>query len=118
MAEAYLKSEGISSAWAWNAGILWKMGSGFSFGASYRSDFTINGDGNASFTQVPTGYPEFDGLLGTIFPFDGTVPIEATIAFSGFLECRSRVAEREVDHLGPVRGDGVERLRGSSHHLP
>ena len=84
VAETNLQSDGINSAWAWNAGILWKMGAGFSFGASYRSEFTITGDGNASFTQVPTGYPEFDGLLGTIFPFNGTVPIEATINFPDF----------------------------------
>ncbi len=66
VAETNLKSEGLSSAWAWNAGFLWKMGGGFSFGASYRSEFTINGDGNAVFTQVPTGNAEFDGLLGSI----------------------------------------------------
>jgi long-chain fatty acid transport protein len=45
VAEANLKSEGVNSAWAWNAGILWKMGGGFSFGASYRSEFTINEGG-------------------------------------------------------------------------
>jgi len=84
VAEASLKSEGLSSAWAWNAGILWKMGSGFSFGLSYRSGFTINGDGKATFTQMPTGYADFDGLLSTFFPFDDKVPIEATIAFPDF----------------------------------
>ena len=84
VAEAGLKSEGLSSAWAWNAGILWKMGSGFSFGLSYRSGFTINGDGKATFTQIPTGYADFDGLLATFFPFDDKVPIEATIAFPDF----------------------------------
>ncbi len=84
VAETNLKSDGINAAWAWNAGILWKMGAGFSFGASYRSEFTINGDGEASFTQVPTGNPEFDGLIGTFLPFDGAVPIEASIAFPDF----------------------------------
>jgi long-chain fatty acid transport protein len=84
VAQAHLKSEGLNSTWAWNAGLLWKIGGGFSVGASYRSDFTINGDGNATFTQVPTGYPEFDALLPTIFPFDGEVPIEASIAFPDF----------------------------------
>jgi long-chain fatty acid transport protein len=84
VAEATLKGEGINSAWAWNAGILWKMGGGFSFGASYRSAFTINGDGKADFTQIATGYADFDGLLGTYFPFDSKVPIEATIAFPDF----------------------------------
>ncbi len=84
VADASLKSEGLNSAWAWNAGILWKMGGGFSFGASYRSDFTVNGDGKADFTQVPTGYADFDGLLAANFPFDNKVPIEATIAFPDF----------------------------------
>jgi long-chain fatty acid transport protein len=84
IAQAHLKSEGLNSAWAWNAGLLWKMGGGFSVGASYRSEFTIDGDGKAAFTQIPTGYPEFDGLLGGIFPFDGKVPIEASIAFPDF----------------------------------
>ena len=84
VAETNLKSEGLSSAWAWNAGILWKIGGGFSFGASYRSEFTINGDGKATFTQVPTGFQEFDGLLGTFLPFDQNLPIEASIAFPDF----------------------------------
>ena len=84
VAEANLQSEGLSSAWAWNAGILWKIGGGFSAGASYRSDFTINGDGEAQFTQVPTSYADFDGLLAANFPFDSKVPIEATLAFPDF----------------------------------
>jgi long-chain fatty acid transport protein len=84
VAEADLQSEGLNSAWAWNAGLLWKMGAGFSLGASYRSEFTINGDGEATFTQIPTGNPEFDGLLGTLLPFDGGVPIESSIAFPDF----------------------------------
>jgi long-chain fatty acid transport protein len=84
VAEANLKSEGLNAAWAWNAGILWKIGSGFSFGASYRSAFTINGDGKASFTQIPTGYADLDGLIDTFFPFDGKVPVEASIAFPDF----------------------------------
>jgi len=84
VAEASLKGEGMNTDWAWNAGILWKMGGGFSFGLSYRSAFTVNGSGKATFTQIPTGYTDFDGLLNTFFPFDGKVPIEASIAFPDF----------------------------------
>jgi long-chain fatty acid transport protein len=84
VADANLKGEGLNSDWAWNAGILWKIGGGFSFGASYRSEFTINGGGKATFTQIPTGYAEFDGLINTFFPFDEKVPIEASIAFPDF----------------------------------
>ncbi len=84
VAEVSLKGEGVNSAWAWNAGILWKMGGGLSVGASYRSQFTVNGDGRGSFTQIPTGYADFDGLLSTFFPFGEQVPIEASIAFPDF----------------------------------
>ena len=42
VAEASLKGEGMNSDWAWNAGILWKMGGGFSIGLSYRSAFTLS----------------------------------------------------------------------------
>ncbi len=84
VAEAELKSEGMNAAWAWNAGLLWKLGNGFQLGAVYRSDFTVSGDGKATFTQIPTGYPDLDGMLGTIFPFEDKVPIEATIAFPDF----------------------------------
>jgi long-chain fatty acid transport protein len=84
VAETTLKSDGLNSAMAWNAGLLWKMGGGFSFGASYRSAFTINGDGNAVFTQIQSGYPEFDGLVGAFLPFDDELPIEATIEFPDF----------------------------------
>jgi len=84
VAEAELKSEGVNAAWAWNAGLLWKVGNGFQVGALYRSDFTVSGDGKANFTQIPTGYADLDGMLGTIFPFEESVPIEATIAFPDF----------------------------------
>jgi len=84
VALAELKSEGMNAAWAWNAGLLWKVGKGFQVGALYRSEFTVSGDGKANFTQIPTGYADLDGMLGTIFPFDGEVPIEATIKFPDF----------------------------------
>lgn len=84
VAETNLKGTGTNSAWAWNAGILWKMGSGFSLGASYRSDFTITGGGRGFFTQIPTGYPELDAMLGTLIPFDEDLPITAEIAFPDF----------------------------------
>jgi long-chain fatty acid transport protein len=84
VAEVRLKSDGINSAWAWNAGLLWKIGAGFTFGASYRSEFTITGEGTGKFSQMPTGYPEFDAVLGTFLPFDENLPITASFAFPDF----------------------------------
>ena len=63
---------------------MWKIGSGFSLGALYRSEFSITGEGYGTFSQIPTGYPEFDAAVGSFLPFDGDVPIEATIDFPDF----------------------------------
>ena len=85
VAQAHLYSEGYgNTAFAWNAGFLWKIGAGFQFGALYRSDFTIDGEGKGSFTQYGTGYPELDGLVASIFPFDENVPITTSIEFPDF----------------------------------
>jgi len=84
VAEMDLKSDGINSAWAWNAGLLWKIGAGFTFGASYRSEFNITGEGTGKFSQMPTGYPEFDAVLGAFIPLDEDLPITASIAFPDF----------------------------------
>ena len=84
VAELNLKSDGINSAWAWNAGLLIKLGAGFQLGASYRSEFTITGEGTGKFSQMPTGYPEFDAVLGTFLPFDENLPITASFVFPDF----------------------------------
>jgi long-chain fatty acid transport protein len=84
VAQADLKSTGTNAAWAWNAGILWKLGGGFSLGANYRSDFTVNGNGEGYFTQYSTGYPEFDAAVGALIPFDQDLPLTAEIAFPDF----------------------------------
>lgn len=85
VADAYLRTSGTSNTTVtWNTGLLWKMGSGFQLGALYRSGYTIDFEGKGTFTQIPTGYQDFDGLLGTIFPFDEDVPITTTIEFPDF----------------------------------
>jgi long-chain fatty acid transport protein len=55
--------------WGWNAALLGKLGGGLSFGASYRSNVKINYKGNASFTQFPTGYDDFDAIVASQIPF-------------------------------------------------
>ena len=53
--------------------------SGFSLGAMYRSEFSITGEGNGTFTQIPTGYPEFDAAVaaccGHVLPSEERRPI-------------------------------------------
>jgi len=84
VAEATLETSSINSAFAWNVGLLWKIGGGFSIGGVYRSSFTIDYEGDGDFTQIMTGYPEFDAVIGSVLPFDNKVPITTSIEFPDF----------------------------------
>jgi len=69
VADARLKSDGINSAWAWNAGLLWKIGSGFSLGAVYRSEFSITGEG-----YVPPATRNSTPFSARFFPLTAMFP--------------------------------------------
>ncbi len=77
-------SDSDNTAFAWNAGLLFKLGAGFQLGALYRSDFKLDYVGVGSFRQLPTGYPDFDALIGTLIPFGGKVPITTSIEYPDF----------------------------------
>jgi long-chain fatty acid transport protein len=83
VAEVTLGSNGLANhAWAWNAGFMWKIGAGFSLGGMYRSAFTVNGtDASAQFHQIPTGYPDFDGAVAGIIPFDEEPTVTTQLNF-------------------------------------
>lgn len=86
VAEAELKSDGFgNNAWAWNAGFMLKLGGGFSIGGVYRSDFTIKGtSAEAEFTQIPTGYPDFDATIAATIPFDEKPDIYTELDFPDY----------------------------------
>lgn len=63
---AYLESD-WNTAWGYNAGILIKPSEAFRIGLSYRGPMTINYDGRAHFTQIPTGTP-LDVLVASQVP--------------------------------------------------
>ena len=85
VADAFLRTSGTgNTSFAWNAGLLWKIGSGFQLGALYRSGYQIDFEGKGSFNQIPTGYPEYDALLGTILPFDSDTPITTSLEYPDF----------------------------------
>ncbi len=81
VAEIELGTNGSRNhAWAWNAGVMFKLGAGFSIGAVYRSDFSLKGtDADATFTQIPTGYPDFDAAVAATLPFDEEPAVSTTI---------------------------------------
>lgn len=66
-----------SSAWGWNAGLLWKSNA-WRVGLSYRSGVDLKHDDKLAFTQIPTGNAPLDGLVRSSFPsaaLDASVPI-------------------------------------------
>ena len=57
----------------YNVGVLWKPNDRFRLGASYRSDMDIEFEGKADVTQIPTGIPQLDAVIGAQLPPDQTI---------------------------------------------
>jgi len=81
-----LGTDGLANnAWAWNAGVLIKLGGGFSLGGMYRSSFTLKStSASAEFTQIPTGNADFDALVATAIPFGQNADVTTAIDFPDF----------------------------------
>ncbi len=71
------------SGWGWNLGVLFKPAQDWTLGASYRSAMDIDYKGDATFTQILTGYPQFDQIIASRIPPNQN--ISTTIAFPDFL---------------------------------
>ena len=86
VAEVKLATDGLgNNTWAWNAGFLAKLGGGFSIGGMYRSDFDVKGtSAYASFTQISTGYPDFDAVVAGTIPFDEDPKVTTVLNFPDF----------------------------------
>lgn len=70
IAHIYLESDDIpdNNEWGFNVGAIYRPNADWSFGLSYRHAIEIDYTGTATFTQIPTGYEEFDGIVSTIIP--------------------------------------------------
>lgn len=73
-----------NTGFGWNAGLHFDIGEGWSAGFSYRSKIKIEYEGVGSFTQYPTGYPEFDAAVAAAIPFGENVPVETEIKFPDY----------------------------------
>ena len=84
---ADVASSYLSSSWknktGWNVGILFKPSSAWRLGVSYRSAQTVDYRGQATVTQIPTGNPEFDGIVATQLP--PSQPVTTSVAYPDFL---------------------------------
>lgn len=70
-------------ALGWNLGLMWRPCPEWSFGLNYRADMDIDFGGDANFTQIATGNPQFDAVVATQIPPDQQ--ISTSIPFPSFL---------------------------------
>jgi len=72
---------GYDYGYGFNFGILHRYNNSFSWGLSYRSGISVEYDGDLMLTQIPTGIPPLDGLLGSVLPFGQTLGGKTEIDF-------------------------------------
>ena len=80
IAHVELESD-MDSGFGWNVGLLHKATPSFSWGLSYRSSIEVEYGGDARLTQILTGNPVFDTIVGNAVPFNQDLPIETAIEF-------------------------------------
>ena len=80
IAKAHLESD-VDTGYGFNVGLLHRPTDRFSWGLSYRSKIDVDYSGDARLTQVFTGDPVFDAIVGGSLPFDEDLPIETSIEF-------------------------------------
>ncbi len=77
-----IKLEGdYSEGYGFNVGILHKVNPRFSWGLSYRSQITVDYEGDARLTQIATGNAQLDALIASRTPFNRDLPVETGIDF-------------------------------------
>lgn len=59
-----------NEGWGWTAGVLYRPNTEWSVGLSYRAPIEIEYEGEATFTQIPTGVPMLDAVIGAQLPPD------------------------------------------------
>ncbi len=80
VAAARLASD-LDTGLGFQVGILHRASPNFSWGLAYRSRLTVDYGGTARFTQILTGNPALDQLIGATLPFDRDLPVETEIEF-------------------------------------
>jgi long-chain fatty acid transport protein len=71
----------FSEGYGFNVGILHKFNNSFSWGLSYRSQITVDYEGDATLSQISTGNAQLDAVLRTRLPFGTKLPVKTSIDF-------------------------------------
>jgi long-chain fatty acid transport protein len=78
-AEGSVKVDGDASAWGWNVGALFNLGTDMRVGVAYRSQLHYHIEGDVTFNR-PAGVPNAGGVAdGSVFA-DVTVPESASVS--------------------------------------
>lgn len=72
---------GFKTGYGFNVGLLEKFSDRFSLGLSYRSKVKVDYTGDARFTQILTGFPQFDAAVAAQIPFGHNLPVKTSIDF-------------------------------------
>ncbi len=76
---------GQETGYGWNAGLLYRLSEGFSWGFSYRSRMTIDFAGSGRLTQILTGNQQLDDVVRISNPFDQDLPLTTGLKFPDVL---------------------------------
>jgi len=72
---------GMDTGYGFNIGFLHKYNNSFHWGLQYRSRLTVDYEGELTLTQIPTGNPVLDGILGNVIPFNQKIGGNTSIEF-------------------------------------
>jgi len=102
-----LESDYTKNSYGYNIGILHRWNESFSWGLSYRSKISVDYDGSARVTQISSGNPVFDAIVGTQIPFGKKLPVETSIDYPdqaslglAFALTRDLLLETDVNYAG------------------
>jgi long-chain fatty acid transport protein len=68
-------------SFGWTAGVFLRPSASLSFGLSHHSAISTSYQGVAKMTQIATGDPQLDTLVGASFPFGQALPISTKFRF-------------------------------------
>ena len=110
-ANAHLTSEWGSDV-GWNVGVLVKPSEAFRFGASYRAPMDIDLEGNADFTQFPSGNAQLDAVVAAGLPPDQAIrtslPFPALLSVGIGTTAGSWDLDFDINHTTWSRFDALD----------